>query len=175
MSALSCSKLPSKHAAIEFKIPHQLSNHTIQKAVGNICRMVDLILNTQDDYKTLWRRMCLTMCCNKTQIDRRTPVFAMTMCKPWITKTQIFVPFAIFITLTLDNNTSLFSVFVPTRSEKFKKSLDSFLLIIEKLDPSSIVTSARDLNADPGTHRGLFSTTPANEQGHILTKYIQLC
>ena len=31
-----------------------------------------------------------------------------------------------------------------------------------------------DLNADPGTHRGLLSTTPANEQGHILNKYIQL-
>ena len=49
-----------------------------------------------------------------------------------------------------------------------------FLQVIkEKLDPSGIVIFAGDLSADPGTHGGPLSTTPANEQGRILARYVQ--
>ena len=78
--------------------------------------------------------------------------------------------------ITLDNKTSVFSVYLPTRSgctDNFKESLDTLQVIKEKLDPSGIVIFAGDLNADPGIHGGPFSATPANEEGRILTRYIQ--
>ena len=78
--------------------------------------------------------------------------------------------------ITLDNNTSVFSVYLPTRSgctDSFKESLDTLQVIEEKLDPSGIVIFAGDLNEDPGNHGGPLSTTPANEQEHILARYIQ--
>ena len=78
--------------------------------------------------------------------------------------------------ITLDNNTSVFSVYLPSRSgctDNFKESLDMLQVIKEKLDPSGIVIFAGDLNVDPGTHGGPLSTTPVNEQGRILARYIQ--
>ena len=78
--------------------------------------------------------------------------------------------------ITLDNNTSVFSVYLPSRSGctyNFKESLDMLQVIKENLDPSGIVIFAGDLNADPGTHGGPLSTTPVNEQGCFLARYIQ--
>ena len=78
--------------------------------------------------------------------------------------------------ITLDNNISVLSVYLPSRSgctDNFKESLDMLQVIKGKLDPSGIVIFAGDLNADPGTHGGPLSTTPVNEQGHFLARYIQ--
>ena len=69
--------------------------------------------------------------------------------------------------ITLDNNISVFSVYLPSRSgctDNFKESLDMLQMIKEKLDPSGIVIFAGDLNADPGTHGGPLSTTCTCQQ-----------
>ena len=78
--------------------------------------------------------------------------------------------------ISIDNSTFIFSVYLPSRTgctDSFKEALDTLQVIKEKFNPSGLLIFAGDLNADPGTSGGPVSTTPVNEQGSILSKYLQ--
>ena len=78
--------------------------------------------------------------------------------------------------ISIDNSTFIFSVYLPSRTgctDSFKEALDTLQVIKEKFNPSGLLIFAGDLNADPGASGGPVSTTPVNEQGRILSKYLQ--
>ena len=78
--------------------------------------------------------------------------------------------------ISVDNSTFIFSVYLPSRTgctDSFKEALDTLQVIKEKFNPSGLLIFAGDLNADPGASGGPVSTTPVNEQGRILSKYLQ--
>lgn len=80
------------------------------------------------------------------------------------------------IGISIDDSTFIFSVYLPSRTgctDSFKEALDTLQVIKEKLNPSGLLVFAGDLNADPGTSGGPVSTTLVNEQGRILSKYLQ--
>lgn len=66
----------------------------------------------------------------------------------------------------------IFSTYLPTRTgctDAFKESLDFLQMIKSKLDGSTMVVFAGDLNADPGAE----GVTKVNEQGQILNTYLR--
>ena len=70
---------------------------------------------------------------------------------------------------------AIISTYLPCRSgctDLFKEALDYVDSIINHLAYDHSVIVLGDLNADPGPDGGPLSTTPANEQGRILLRYL---
>ena len=80
------------------------------------------------------------------------------------------------IGINIADRLSIFSSYLPSRSgctDAFKESLDLLQMIRDKLDSSTMVIFAGDLNADLGMKGGPCATTVVNEQGQILARYLE--
>jgi len=78
--------------------------------------------------------------------------------------------------INIADRIAIFSTYLPTRTgctDAFKESLDFLQMIKSKLDGSTMVVSAGDLNTDPGAEGGPSATTKVNEQGQILNTYLR--
>ena len=78
--------------------------------------------------------------------------------------------------INIADRVAIFSSYLPTRAgctDAFKESLDLLQMIKSKLDGSTMVVFAGDLNADPGVEGGPCATTTVNEQGRILNQYLK--
>ena len=68
-----------------------------------------------------------------------------------------------------------FAVYLPTRSggtDSFKASLDYLDASLQLLSNESDVVILGDLNADPGPSGGPLASSPNNERGRILSRYL---
>ena len=78
--------------------------------------------------------------------------------------------------VTADRPICFLSVYLPTRTgctDDFKECMDYLDAVLGRLAFDNDVVIMGDFNADPGSEGGPLSSTPTNEQGRILLRYLQ--